>query len=216
MGRLPRRARERRRRARPLVAEGAPAAPLLPGAAAARRAAAAALRARRRDRDRARRRARLRADADAAAPRREPGQQAVGRDPRGVHRVRRAALEGQARPRAAAREAPQGAREAREGLPAVAGDDRPRPGARLARHVRGRRARRRDRKAARPPVPPRLARGRDEGQAVQDRGLRRRRRALEVEADAPRDAAPRPVPRRRRARLRRARRPSARRSTPRS
>ena len=103
-----------------------------------------------------------------------------------------------------------------QGLPAVAGDDRPRPGARLARHLRGRGARRRDRQAARPPVPPGLARGGREGQAVQDRGLRRRRRALEVEADAPRDAAPRAVPRRRRDRLRRAPRPSARRSTPRS
>ena len=43
----------------------------------------------------------------------------------------------------------------------------------------------------------------DEGQAVQDRGLRRRRRALEDEADAPRDAAARALPRRRRDRLRR-------------
>src|SRR5215831_9301805 len=47
VGRLPRRARERRRRARALVAERSPAAPLLPGAPAARRPAAASLRARR-------------------------------------------------------------------------------------------------------------------------------------------------------------------------
>ena len=160
VGRLQGRARERRRRARALVAQGAPAPSLLPGAASARRAAPAPLRARRRDRDRPRRRARLRADADAAAPGREPRQQAGRGDPRGVHRVRRAALEGQAGPRAAAREAAQGAREGRQGLPAVAGDDRPRPGAGLARHVRGRGPRRRDRQAARPPVPPGLARRR--------------------------------------------------------
>src|SRR5215217_717758 len=68
VGRLSGRARERRRRARALVAQGAAAAPLLPGAPPAGRLAPAALRARRRDRDRARRHARLRLDADAAAP----------------------------------------------------------------------------------------------------------------------------------------------------
>src|SRR5207247_9988243 len=67
VGRLPRRARERRRRGRPLVAERPAAASLLPGAAPARREAAAPLRSRRRDRDRPSRRARLRFDADAAA-----------------------------------------------------------------------------------------------------------------------------------------------------
>ena len=65
VGRVPRRARERRRRARALVAEGAPAAPLLPRAAAARRPPPSPLRARRRDRHRAGRRPRLRRDADA-------------------------------------------------------------------------------------------------------------------------------------------------------
>src|SRR4051812_11024037 len=48
VGRLPRCARERQRRARALVAQRAPAAALLPGAARARRAAAEELRARRR------------------------------------------------------------------------------------------------------------------------------------------------------------------------
>src|SRR3954454_5229315 len=52
-------AREGRRRARALVADRPPAAPLLPRAAAARRADAVALRTRRRDRDRPRRRTRL-------------------------------------------------------------------------------------------------------------------------------------------------------------
>src|SRR5207244_9916401 len=55
VGRLPRRARERRRRARAVEPERAAAPPLLPRAQAARRAPPAALRARRRDRDRARR-----------------------------------------------------------------------------------------------------------------------------------------------------------------
>ena len=72
MGRVPRRARERRRRAGALVAERAAAAALLPRARAPRRAAAAPLRPGRRDRDRPGRRARLRLDADAAPPGREP------------------------------------------------------------------------------------------------------------------------------------------------
>src|SRR5690348_4510769 len=54
VGRLPRRARERRARARALVAQRAAVAALLPRAPSARRPAAAALRARRGDRDRAR------------------------------------------------------------------------------------------------------------------------------------------------------------------
>ena len=82
VGRLPGPARERVRRAAPVVAERAAAAPLLPRARAARRAAPAALVPRRRDRDRARRRARLRRDADEAPPRREPRAQALGGDPR--------------------------------------------------------------------------------------------------------------------------------------
>ncbi len=60
VGRVPRSAGERRRRARALVAQGAAAAALLPRAARARRAASSPLRARRRDRDRARRRPRVR------------------------------------------------------------------------------------------------------------------------------------------------------------
>src|SRR5262245_19930302 len=51
VGRLPRDPRERRRGARPLVAQRAAAAPLLPRARAAREAASAPLRTRRRNRD---------------------------------------------------------------------------------------------------------------------------------------------------------------------
>ena len=94
VGRLPRPARERNRRASPLVAQRAPAAALLPRAAPAREAAPATLGSRRRDRHRARRRPRLRRDADAAPSGREPRQQAVGRDSRALHRVRRPRLEG--------------------------------------------------------------------------------------------------------------------------
>ena len=119
VGRLSRDPRERRRRARALVAEGAAAAALLPGAPPARRPAPAPLRARRRDRDRPGRRPRLRLDADAAPPGREPSQPAGEGDPGRVHRVRRPPLEGQAAPRASAEEAAGAAGEAREGLPAL-------------------------------------------------------------------------------------------------
>src|SRR5205085_8123356 len=93
VGRLPRRPRERRRRARTLVAKRTAAAPLLPRAARARRAASTPLRTRRRDRDLARREARLRRDADPTAPGGEPRAQALGRDPRHVRGLRPAALE---------------------------------------------------------------------------------------------------------------------------
>ena len=102
MGRVPRRARERGRRAAALVAQRPAAAALLPGAPAARRAAAAPLGARRRDRDRYRRSDRLRRDADAPPPGREPHPQALGRDPGAVHRLRRARL-GRARRRGSSR-----------------------------------------------------------------------------------------------------------------
>ena len=114
VGRLPRRPRERRRRARALEPQRPAAAPLLPRAGAARRAAAAALRARRRDRDRARRRARLRRDAAAAPSGGEPHPQALGRDARDVRRLRPAALGRRAGARAAARRAPRGAGAPRE------------------------------------------------------------------------------------------------------
>ena len=52
-------------------------------------------------------------------------------------------------------------------------------------------------------VPPRLTRRRRQGEAGEDGGLRRRRRALEVQARPHRDAAARPVPKGRRDRLRR-------------
>ncbi len=73
----------------------------------------------------------------------------------------------------------------------------------LARPLRGRRARRRDREAARDAVPPGLARRRRQGEAVQDRRLRDRRSPLEVEARPDRDPPPGPLRRRRRDRLRR-------------
>ena len=190
-------------RASPLVAQRAPAAALLPRAAIAREASAAALGARRRDRHRARRRPRLRRDADAAPSRREPHQPALRRDPRALHRVRRARVEGRRGLARAALEAPRAARAQREALRALPGHARSRRGARLARALRGDRARRRDREAARPRVPARIARRRREGEAREDGGLRRRRRALEVEARSHRDPAARPLPRRRRARLRR-------------
>ena len=86
-----------------LVAERQAAAPLLPGAAASRRAAAVQLGARRRDRDRDRRRRRLRRHADPPPPGREPHQPARRRDPGTVHRLRRARLEGEAAVAEAAR-----------------------------------------------------------------------------------------------------------------
>src|SRR5581483_3519063 len=113
VGRLPRRARERRRRARALEPERPAAPPVLPGAAAARRAAAAALGARRRDRDRAGGAARLRRDADAPAPGREPHPQALGRDPGAARRLRPPALGRGGRARAAAGGAARRARARR-------------------------------------------------------------------------------------------------------
>src|SRR5205823_4775301 len=80
VGRLPRRPRERRRRAGALERERAAAAPLLPRTVRDRRAAAAAQRARRRDRDRARGQARLRRDADAPPSGREPRAEALRGD----------------------------------------------------------------------------------------------------------------------------------------
>ena len=138
------------RRARALVAERAAAAALLPGAAAARRAAAAALGARRRDRDRARRRARLRRDADAAASGRVADPEAVGRDP---GRVRRrstccsgtASRCGSGRSRSGAAELERASR-ASGSRPRRATLDEARG---VARPVRGARARRRGREAAR-------------------------------------------------------------------
>ena len=104
------------RRARPLVAQRAAAAALLPGAAPARRAAAAALGARRRDRDRARRRARLRRDADAAPSGGVADPEALRGDPRRVRRLRRAGLGRRAGLEAAARGAARARRGASTGF----------------------------------------------------------------------------------------------------
>src|SRR4029450_9535576 len=100
VGRLPRGARERRARARALVAERATAAAVLPRAAPARRPASSPFRSRRRERDRARP-PRLRLNAEAAAPGRAPRPQAVGGDSRGVRRLRPAALGREGDPQAA-------------------------------------------------------------------------------------------------------------------
>ena len=70
-----------------LVAQRTAAAPLLPGARSAQQASSRGLGAGRRDRDRARRRSRLRLDADPASSRRIAGPEALGGDPRAVHRV---------------------------------------------------------------------------------------------------------------------------------
>ena len=109
-----------------------------------------ALGARRRDRHRARRRPRLRRDADAPASGREPRQQALGGDPRALHRLRRPRLEGRRGLARAALEAPHAPRAEREALRALPRDARSRRGARLARPLRGDRPRRRDREAPRP------------------------------------------------------------------
>ena len=77
-------------------------------------------------------------------------QQARRRDPGDLHRLRPAALEREADPHEAARAAARRAAEARRGLLDLARDDRPRRGDGLARPLRGGRARRRDREAARP------------------------------------------------------------------
>ena len=122
VGRLPGRARERRRRARAVVAQGAPAARYF-GAEPAQ-GPASPLRARRRDRDRARRRARLRADADAAAPRRATS---TSWPPHPVHRVR----SGRARPITSCRSR-SAARSSRRSRRALGCRRRPRPGARFS------------------------------------------------------------------------------------
>ena len=71
---------------------------------------------------------------------------------------------------------------------------RRRAGPRVAADAAGGRLRRRDREEARAPVSPGLARRRRQGEAAQDRGLRRRRRALEEGRPLDdRDAAARPV-----------------------
>ena len=110
----------------------------------------------------------------------------------------RASRSGTGRSRSAVR-ASSGARSASSSPPPRAIATRRSAGSTASR----RRARRSDREAPRPPVPPRLARGRREGEAGEDGGLRRRRRALEVEARPHRDAPARPLPRRRGGRLRR-------------
>src|SRR3954471_6832827 len=153
VGRVPRRARERGQGAFALVAQRPAAAPLLPGAAAARRASAAEERAGRRGRDRARRRNRLRLDADAPAPGRIADPQALGRDPRRVRRLRRPVVGWGAGLAAAARRAAARARARCRRLPALTHRDRPRRGAGVARPVRVARPRRRRRQAARLALP---------------------------------------------------------------
>src|SRR5262245_34004713 len=105
VGRLPRRAREPRRRPAALVAQRPPAAAVLPGAGGGRCEAATGLRARRRDHHRAEGAARVRPAPAAAACGREPAQAALGGDTGRVRRLRPARLERRSRARAAAGEA---------------------------------------------------------------------------------------------------------------
>jgi len=116
VGRLSRRARERRRRAGALEPQRTTTPALLPGARRPRRAHAAAHRTGRRDRDRPQRRPRLRLDANAPPPRGKPRQQARQRDPGGVHRVRPPALEPQEGAQAPSGGAARSARAARDGF----------------------------------------------------------------------------------------------------
>ena len=92
-------------------------------------------------------------DFDAMQTRLHPAESRVnklaGGDPRRVHRLRRARLEGRGDLAEAAHRAAEGARAEGEALPPLARDPRPRRGARLARPVRGDRARRRHREARR-------------------------------------------------------------------
>ena len=89
-GRVPRRARERRRRAAAVVAQRPAAPALLPGAPPLGELLPPRSRHRWRNRDRYRRSDRLRRDADPPPSRGEPHPQALGRDPGAVHRLRRA------------------------------------------------------------------------------------------------------------------------------
>ena len=90
----------------------------------ARQAPAAAVGARRRDRHRARRRPRLRRHADASPSRREPREQALGRDTRALHRVRHPRLEGHRGLAGAAAEAAGAPRAEREAVRALPRDAR--------------------------------------------------------------------------------------------
>ena len=117
VGRLPRRAREPRRRAAALVAQRPAAAALLPGARGGRGAPASRVGARRRDHHLARGPARVRPAAAAAPSRGEPDQAALGRDPGGLRRLRPARLEREADPQAAAGEAAARARAESEEVP---------------------------------------------------------------------------------------------------
>ncbi len=203
MGRLPWRARERGRRAAALVAQRPAAAALLPGAQAPRRPAPAALRDRRRNRDRYRRSDRLRRYADAPPPGREPHQQARGRDPGAVHRLRRARLGWVGGVAGAVRGPAHRARARCGSLRPVSVGCGSRKRHVLARGARAPRARRRRREAARSARRPGRSRVGRQGQARPDSRLRRRRSALEDEAHEDRNAPARALRRRRRDQLRR-------------
>src|SRR5207244_1647517 len=194
---------EPRRRPSPLEPERAAAPALLPRAREGGRAAPAGLGARRRDRDRPGRQTGVRRAAAPPAPGGEPHPEAVGRDPRGVRRLRPDGVERRARARAAAGEAAARAGAQGEAVPALSRLARAEAGGALARPARGRWARRRGREAARTPIPPRVARRSRQGEALQDRGLRDRRLPLERQGGGTDLHAPaRALRRRRRARLR--------------
>ncbi len=176
--------------------------PVLPGAG--RRPAPGAarpVRGRRRDRRRHRRRPRLRRPAAADPPGRVPHQQAGGRDPLTLRRLRppgprRREPDGPAVPRAP--DPPRGgAGVGEDPSPPHARHRRPQHGRGLVRPLRGRRARRRDGQAARRAVRARQA-DPAEGQAQAHRGLRGRRLPHAQERRRRGLAPPRPLRRRRR------------------
>ena len=147
----------------------------------------ARLRDRRRDRDRDAARARFRRAAAAAASRGLAGRQAREGDAGLVRRLRpaggRRAETGWRRRRASGGRCWNGcSRRRRAAGPPHADDAGPRTAARVARPVRGRRARRRDRQAGGQPLPARQARD-DQGEARAHRRLRRRRVPLAQERE---------------------------------
>ena len=166
------------RRAAPLEPQRAAAPPLLPGARGRSATAAASLGARRRDRDRARRARSTSTRCRCGSIRPRAGSASWRRRSRPPSSASTCSS-GTARQSA---RLPLAERRARveqlpfDVSPATLDVDEARA---LARAPRGRGLRRRDREAARPPVPGRLARGRPQGEAAPDRRLRRRRAPLE-------------------------------------
>ena len=151
-----------------------------------------------------------RLDFDSAAatppPRGEPDQQALRRDPGGVHRLRHPPLEGRNRS-TSCRWRSGGASSSGRRRSASTSRPATRDAKQAAKLARPARAAGLDGVVAKrlgQPYLPGLTRGRRQGEAVPDRRLRDRRLPLERQGGrADLDAAARPLRRRRRARLRR-------------